>query len=176
MMTLLTFLATLIINLTFLVHNTDYQVHAQQLIRLEYSIEEAVAASTLYEEQEEFAEGRKIFNYPEGIKAANHILIEKQRFDASTLEATWDYATRTYAASIKPLPNSYWQDTVHYSIEFFDDSNATYPFLYNKGNLAVAIGDPTAVINIGAGKPNYRLLSTDGVNSQRGAAYTWEVR
>lgn len=68
------FLGLLIINVSFLVYQGDVEHYAKGQIILKALAEECAAGAALYFEQEEFSNGRLVFNYNEGVKYLEHIL------------------------------------------------------------------------------------------------------
>lgn len=153
--------ALFLISITFTVFQQDYNLHQQQIHNLKFTAEETTAAAAQYIVEIEYAEGRLVFNQVEGIKAAEYMIKKHLKVDDNFI----------------PEDNSYWQEEITYVIEFFDDSNSTFPFLYeyNSTLFTLTITDPIVVITIDAGKPRYRIL-VNPPNAIRTAAHEWKSR
>ena len=110
---------------------------------------------------EDYTDGKLIFNQSESTKAVEYILQKNLKLNSNLF----------------PESNSYWQEQIHYEINFFDDSTTAYPYLYEDVNkfITLTITDPTVVITINVGKPRYRLLDNPP-NVIRTAAHEWKGR
>jgi len=155
--------AVIILATSFLCFQFDYNLHQQQIHSLKFTCEEAAAAAAQFYIKEEYAEGYKVFNKEEGIKAAEHII-------KSHLRLNDDFT---------PKADSYWTDRATYQIYFFDDSNTVYPALYEDDSslFTVVITDPTVIVKINAGKGNYRIQNLKNISSSiQIAAHEWKER
>jgi hypothetical protein len=169
------FIASFIMNMTFLIDSFDFNAHNQHVVHLGRVAGEVAAASVQFVEENDYAEGVKVFKYEQGIMQANAMLATNLNADIDSVQGNWDYDSRTYTAIIEPLANNYIKDTIKYTIIFFDDSNTSYPVLYQNGTFIHAIGDPTAVVIIDTGKPRYRSIFAPK-STKLGAAQTWQAR
>ena len=153
--------AMFIVFMIFTVFQYDYNLHQQYLYNLKFAAQEAAAAGSQYWSKAEFAEGRFIFNQTEGKKAAEYIIRQQLKLDEF----------------LQPLSGSYWQEKVTYTMEFFDDSNSNFPFLYENADhlFTITIAEPSVVITINAGKPRYRLIENPP-DAVRVAAHEWKER
>ncbi|WP_240416482.1 hypothetical protein [Paenibacillus periandrae] len=149
-----------LLNMTFLNIQDEYNRAERQYIKLKYIAEEAAAAATQYHDSIAYSNGSMVFNQSEGIKAAEYVIRKGLNLDNNFI----------------PMPGSYWIDKVTYNIQFFDDSNSSYPILYNhsSGYFSMAIGDPSVVITIMVGKPRYSIVTPPRLF--RTAAHEWKER
>src|SRR5665648_149469 len=69
---------------------------------LKYVAGEVSVSASLFISDEEFSNGKKVFNQVEGNKAIKHQLKNLLKLDES----------------LNPLPNSYWQDTITYRVYY----------------------------------------------------------
>lgn len=154
-------IAIFFISMTFTVFQQDYNLHQQHLYNLKFTAQEASAAAAQYIVNDYYKEGMLVFNQSEGTKAAEYIIQKQLKVDENLL----------------PLAGSYWRNQVNYQLEFFDDSNSTFPFLYTHytNSFTLTIREPTVIVTIDAGKPRYRIF-TDLPNSIRVAAHEWKGR
>lgn len=154
-------MALLIPDFMFLRFQDEYNRAERHLIQLKYIAEEAAAAAAQYHDSVEYSKGKKVFNRVEAIKAAEYVIKKDLNLDNNYI----------------PMEGSYWTDKVTYTIDFFDDSNTIYPYLYShsSGMFTLAIGDPTVVITINVGKPRY-FIATPPNNMFRTAAHEWKER
>ncbi len=154
-------LAMFIVSIGFTVFQQDYNLHQQHLYRLKFTAQEAAAAASQYYVKEEYGKGKFVFNQGEAIQAAEYIMAKQLKLDDFLL----------------PQENSYWQEPVQYTIEFFDDANAAFPFLYEHDQdlFTLTITNPSVIITINAGNPRYRMLDNPP-NCIRVAAHEWKDR
>ncbi|MFE5324644.1 hypothetical protein ACFQ88_38990 [Paenibacillus sp. NPDC056579] len=143
-----------------MVNSQDHNTAQRYLYDLKFVAEEAAAAAAQYYVKNQYAQGRYQFDQDKGIVAAEYVIKKNLKLDDQFV----------------PLSNSYWQEKITYSIEFFDDLNTTYPYLYQhtSGDFTLAIGDPTVVVTINAGKARYRVLTAPSL--YRTAAHTFKER
>lgn len=120
----------------------DTNMHQRQMQKLKFVAEEAAAAGAQYYVKEEYAKGNYVFNKAEGTKAAEYYIKKNLKLDDN----------------FNPTGNNYWTDKVTYTIEFYDDSNTKFPYLYNhsSGMLTKVLTSPSVVVCINTGKPRYR--------------------
>lgn len=151
--------AIFLISMSFTIFQQDYNLHQQHLYSLKFTAEEAAAAAAQYLELNQYKNGRLVFNQAEGTKAAEYIIKQQLKLDDN----------------FAPLFGSYWHDQVQYKIEYFDDSNSTFPFLYTHEmtQISITIAEPTVVVTIDAGKPQYRMFANPP-NAIRVASHSWK--
>lgn len=139
-------IALFIVFMIFTFYQYDYNMYQEQVYNLKFVAEEAAAAAAQYVYVSKYAEGDLVFNYEEGILAAEYIISKNLKLDDNFF----------------PKVNTYWQEQIKYNIYFFDDSNSTYPVLYEDigTNFILTITEPTVVIKINAGKPRYKLINS----------------
>jgi hypothetical protein len=149
----------LIPDFMFLVYEDQYNRAERHMIQLKYIAEEAAAAAAQYHSKVEYSNGKMVFNQAEAIKATEFVIKTDLNLDNNFV----------------PMAGSYWTDKVTYTINFYDDSNTTYPYLYthNSSLFTLAIGDPTIIITINVGKPRYSIV-TPPANLFRTAAHEWQ--
>lgn len=73
------FWGLLIVNISFVVYQGDMSRYVQAQVFLKAIAEECAAGSALYFNQEEYSDGRFIFNYDEGRKYTEYIIGESQK-------------------------------------------------------------------------------------------------
>lgn len=159
----LIWMCLLVVDFMFLDFQDQYNRAERQSIRLKYIAEEAAAAAAQFYDYQEYALGRKVFNQAEGIRAAEAVIKNNLFLDNDFM----------------PAENSYWTEQITYTIEFFDDSNTTYPYLYEHASsyFTLAIGDPTVIVTINAGKPRFPVyITSNPPDIFRTAAHEWKQR
>lgn len=155
--------AIVILYMSGLVFSEDNYNHERELIKLKYVSEEAAAAAAQYQDASYYKDGKFVFNETEGDKAAAYIIQQDLKLDNN----------------FNPTSSSYWKQKVTYTVQYFDDSNTKYPYLYTdpKGVLNHVITSPTVVVSIDAGKARYRLISNENIpEAYRVAAHSWKDR
>jgi hypothetical protein len=157
----LLWISLLLVSFIFLQYVDEYNRAERHLLRLKYVAEEAAAAAAQYQDNLQYSNGRKVFNQVEGIKAAEYVIKESLNLDNNFV----------------PQAGSYWRDKITYRIEFFDDSNTAYPMLYShpSSRFTLAIGDPTVIVTINAGRPRFSI-APEPSNLFRTAAHEWLQR
>lgn len=154
-------IAIFFISMLFTIFHQDYNLHQEHLFNLKFITAETAAAGAQFIELEEYKEGGLVFNQEEGKKACEYIIQKQLSLDED----------------MNPSIDSYWQGQIKCTIEFFDDSNTTFPFLYSRdnGNFTLTITEPTVVVVLNAGKPRYRLYNNTS-DVIRIAAHSWKGR
>lgn len=155
--------AALILALFCYSFNNDLGLNKHANNDLRMVCEEASVAGTLFIQQDQFSEGKIIFNREESIRAIEAIIISMLKLDDSFI----------------PTQESYWQDKVQYKVYFCDDSNTEYPYLFTdpETDFIYLVKEPTVIVTINAGKGRYALqFLKDGPDNIRSAAHTWEGR
>lgn len=159
----ITGVASLLLSLLFYLFLHDYNLNKQALIDLKVVCEEASVAGALFIDEAEYGEGRTVFNQTESIKAIEAIIIAMLELDDD----------------MTPTHNTYWQDQIKYKPYFYDDSNTTYPCLFEDADTGytVLIKSPTVIVTINAGAGRYSLpmLRTNQDNI-RSSSHVWEGR
>lgn len=146
----------------FLYFQEDHDRFQRYDFRAKYAAEEAAAAAAQYIQNDQYGEGKLVFNQEEAIKAAEYMLKTHLSLDNQ----------------FKPIPGTYWLDQMSYKIEFFDESNTTFPKLYEHESnyFTMVITDPTVVITVNLGRPRYRVVFKNAPPVFRTAAHTWKER
>lgn len=154
-------MAMALVSMLFIVFQEEYNRFNRYLHKEKFTTEEVAAAASQYRYLSDYSEGRIVFNQPEAIKAAEYVL-------KKNLKLNEDFT---------PLDNSYWKDTISYTIEFFDDSNTTFPFLYEHDTnyFTLTLTDPTVIVTINLGSPDFSTF-TNSHSFFRTAAHTWQER
>lgn len=155
-------LALFFVSMVFTIFQQDYNIHQEQTYNVKFTALEAANAASQYIMVDSYKEGKLVFNQIEGTKAAEEIIKSQLKLDENMM----------------PLTGSYWQEQVKYSLEFFDDANAVFPFLYNSKQVpfSLTITNPTVVITIDAGQPRYRVKYSNLSDVTRIAAQEWKGR
>lgn len=159
----ITGMAMFLLSMVFTVYQHDYNLHQEQIYNLKFAAEESAAAAAQYLFDDGYSEGMLVFNQLEGEKAARYILQEQLKLDDNLV----------------PRENSYWQEQIQYTIEFLDDSNTVFPYLYehSTASLVLTLTEPTVIIAVNTGKPRYRIFSSLYLPSSiRVAAYELKER
>lgn len=163
MKTFLVSIATILICTLFQVFQVDYNLHQLHLNKLKICTESAAAAAAQYKNNVAYSNGIYQFNQAEGIKAAEHII-------KKNLNVNEDFTQK---------PGNYWQDTVTYTIQFFDDTNTTYPYTYTDAasGYTATIDEPTVIVAVSCGRARYRVPYITLIpESRRITAHEWVGR
>jgi hypothetical protein len=151
--------ALVIVCMTGIFGQEDINAHQRQLGKLKFVCEESAAGAAQFRVESQYSIGKYVFNQAESIKAAEYYIKKDLNLDNN----------------FNPIGNNYWTDKITYTIEFFDDSNTAFPYLYKhpSGAMTQVLASPTIVITIYAGKPRYRNIK-NVPNSFRIAAHAWK--
>ena len=144
------------------IYNEDNNTYNRYNQVLKFVAEEAAAAAAQYYSKEDYGEGMIVFDQTEGVKAAEYVIKKNLYLDDSFM----------------PIPNNYFKEKVNYTIEFFDHSSSSFPFLYTHDVIffTEAIGDPTVVVTIDAGLARHRTLDTTDIPVLiRAASHEWKA-
>jgi hypothetical protein len=155
--------AALLLSLIFYLFLHDFNMNRQAFEDLKVVCEEASVAGALFIDQEEYSEGRIVFNQAESIKAIEAVIKTMLRLDDNMM----------------PTPESYWQEQVTYRTYFYDDSNTVYPYLFVDPETGYThlIKSPYVVVTINAGEGRYTLpFLRTGLDNIRSSGHTWEDR
>lgn len=168
-------LAVIILYSMFIVYQQDNNMYIRQLENLKYVADEAAASGALFFDEVEYSEGRKVYKKSESNKAIEFMIKDLLKLDNS----------------FKPLSNSYWSDTIEYDVYYFDDSKtmtqyknnnlvkiepfSSYGFMFEdpKAVYIKYIDEPTVIVTINAGKPNFRLSFINTTDTYRSSGYEY---
>lgn len=155
-------MAIIMVFVPVLVFQQDYNLHQLHSDNIRYVAEEAAAGAAQYFNLSKYADGIFEFNQAESIRAAEYII-------KKDLKLNGDFT---------PIANTYWQDQITYTIEFFDDTNTVYPYLYTSpvANYTETIAEPTVIVTINCGTPRYRVPFVNPPDAIRLAAHAWKER
>ncbi len=155
--------AALLLSIVFYSFLHDFNLNRQALEELKVVCEEASAAGSLFIDDEEYAEGKIVFNQIESVKAIEAVIIASLELDSN----------------MDPSVATYWQKKITYKAYFIDDRATDYPYLYidSDTGYTTLIKAPTVVVTINGGKGRYALpLLKNGSDNIRSGAHTWEDR
>jgi hypothetical protein len=130
----------------------DYNKHQEQLHLLKFIAEESAAAAAQFISLTQYKDGYLVFNQAEGNRAARRVI-------ENSMEVGY-----------------YWSEPVEYTINYFDDLNTDYPYIFSKNDIDVEIvvKEPTVVVAINAGPSKYGLTkSTPDITAV--AAHEWKA-
>lgn len=155
-------IALFVIGVLYLHINQEENFMEEQDLKLHFVAQEAAAAAGQYFLPDPFAQGQYVFNQTQGNQAAQFIVEANLHLNDQ----------------LQPLQHSYWKGPVTVSIQYFDDSNTTYPYLYEhpSGDFAEVFDSPSVVVTINAGQPVVPMISKNPPNLFRVGAYTWKKR
>lgn len=144
----------------FMVFQDEHNRAIRYLEKGKFDAEEVAAAAAQYVVPAEYAKGNIVFNRSEAIRAAEFILKSRLRLDTNFV----------------PI-QTYWTDRIDYDIEFFDESNTAFPYLYEHDTsyFSLLLTGPTVIVTIHFGKARYSLYDPGGALF-RTAAHEWKER
>lgn len=151
---------SLLLSIMFFLFMHDYNMNKQAIENLKFVCEEASVAGSLFIDNEQYGEGKIIFNKIEATKAIDAVII-------SMLNLQTD---------MTPKSNSYWREKIERKIQFFDNSNTTFPcdFIDSDTGYYILMRGPHVIVTINAGKPRYTLsLLKNGPDSIRSSGHEW---
>jgi len=156
-------LAVVIVCTYFIVFQQDYNLNQLENMEVKFVAEEAAAAAAQYYDKLSFSNGIYKLNPIEGTKAAEYII-------KKDLKLNDDFT---------PIADTYWTDRITYTIEYFDDTNTTYPLEYNNASISYTdtVVAPTVIVTINCGRAKYRVPYI--INTQqniRAAAHEFKPR
>jgi len=151
-----------ILFLMFSIYQQDNNRFLKEYENLKHVADDAAAAGGLYFDSYQYSLGKMVFDKTEAEKAIKYIIKTNLHLDDT----------------FKPLPNSYWTDTIKFYIYYFDDLNTTFPYLFQDPQTMYTklITEPTIVVTINAGKPRYRLSFLTVHDAIRSASYEYYER
>ena len=156
----------------------DYRQSERSNYRVKYVCEELSASAATFYDAEEYANGFKIFDTYQGIRAIEDQITHLLAFDSNGV----------------PVSGSYWTGNLHYKAYFYDDSlekkvytdgsltseeSFSYPYSHfdDWTSCNKLITSPTVVVTINAGPGRYRLNFLDIIpDTVRTAAHVQEDR
>ena len=174
----ITTLAVILLYTFTIIFTQDYRQAQRNSYRVKYACEELSASAATFYDREQYSEGYTVFNTDQGIRAIEDQLTNLLSVDGSR----------------SPISGSYWTDTLHYKVYFYDDSlekkeytdgiltgtdSFTYPHSHNDGWTAynTIIICPTVIVTINAGIGKFRLNILDSLPDViRSASHVWEDR
>ncbi|GEM_PF-6604124 len=151
-------IALVLIFSLFSVYQSDSNRLSEHKEALKYAADEAAATAGLFYRQEEYAEGRKVFDDEKANEKLRSVTRKNLKLDEE----------------MKPLEGGYWTDKLHYEVVYFDDSLkkrvykdgnyiSTESFSYGDVFEDVTCGyikvitEPAVAVMFHAGKPGMRL-------------------
>ena len=169
-------IAIIIIVLIMLVFQIDNYNYRLQSNFLKNCVDEASNSAMLFYDENEFKDGKKIFDEVDGIKSIEHVIQSYLKADISLV----------------PKKESYWTDKISYTVYFFNDNltcniyengiktnkfDFTYPYLYTDEelNYKKSVGKATIIVTINAGKVRYRLSFSEKPSCIRSSGYEYEI-
>lgn len=175
---LITTLAVMVLYSFTITFTQDYKQAQRNNYRVKYVCEELSATAATFYDREQYSEGYTVFNTEQGINAIKDQITNLLSVDADG----------------NSIDNSYWRDTLHYMVYFYDDSlikkvyigreffgseSFLYPYFHKdywiKYNTMIT--SPTVVVTINAGNPVFRLsLFNNLSNITRSSSHVWEYR
>ena len=168
-------IASFLFAMYFFLFLHDYNINKYYLEELKFTCEEASAAGSLFIDWEEYGEGIIVFNYTESEKAIYNVIATKLKYDLNqdTFEMTL-------------TENSYWKDNnIEVDIVFYDQSNLSnnnveppengenFPIPGIEKITGKPITEPSVVVKINAGKPNYKLKFLNINDNIRSSGHAW---
>ena len=174
----ITTLAVILLYTFTITFTQDYRQAQRNSYRLKYVCEELSASAATFYDREQCSEGYTVFDTEEGIMAIEDQLMNILSVDSNGI----------------PLPNSYWTDTLHYKIYFYDDSltekvytdgvltstdSFSYPYSHTDEwtSYNTIITCPTVVVTVNAGASRFRLKLLGNLPDMiRSASHEWENR
>ncbi len=163
----------LLIMIVFQVDNYNYRLESNFL---KYCADEASNSASLFYDEIDYSNGKKIYNEVEGLKVIEYVIENYLKTDATLV----------------PLRSSYWKDKIQYTAYFFDDDllcsvykngikvnsfSFSYPYLYTDEDLNYkkSIGKSCVIVTINAGKTKYRLNFIAKPFCIRSSGYEYEI-
>lgn len=152
---------TLILSIFVSLTVSDVKTYQRYNFELKYACEELSATGSLYNDNEEYSNGRKIFNQTEAEKAIREQL--------KSMLTTDDF--------LKPLHNSYWTENIELHTYYIDDSNTTFPYLFVDPltGYTVTFTMPAVAVTINAGNGRFTFpWLFDTGQAIRSASHEWK--
>ena len=174
----ITALAVIVLYTFTITFTQDYRQAQRNSYRLKYACEELSASAATFYDMEQYSEGYTVFDTDQGMRAVEDQLINLLSVDGNS----------------DPLSDSYWVDTLHYMVYFYDDSlvmkvytdgeftsskSFSYPYFHKDQwtDYNAIITSPTVVVTINAGDPIFRLkLFGNLPDVIRSASHVWGDR
>ena len=149
----------------------DYNLNKYYLDELKFTCEEASAAGSLFISWEDYGDGIIVFNYEESEKAIYSVIAEMLKLDLDINNF-----------NMKRKNNSYWKDdNIEVNIVFYDEhefsnSGVNPPKIGKRFSIPderTGITEPSIIVEINAGKANYRLKYLNTNDNIRSSIHTW---
>jgi len=174
----ITVLAVIVLYTFTIIFTQDYRQAQRNSYRVKYACEELSASAAIFYDREQYSEGYTVFNTDQGIRAIEDQLTNLLSVDSSR----------------SPISGSYWSDTLHYKVYFYDDSlerkeytdgsltgtvSFSYPYSHNDGwtGYNTIIICPTVIVTINAGVGKFRLNFLNRLPDViRSASHEWKDR
>jgi len=174
----ITALAVILLYTFTITFTQDYRQAQRNSYRLKYTCEELSASAATFYDREQYSDGYTVFDTDQGIKVIEDQITNLLSVDSKRI----------------PLPNSYWTDTLHYKVYFYDDSlirkvytdgvltstnsfSYPYPHVDEWTSYNTIITCPTVVVTINAGAGRFRLKFLDNLPDMiRSASHEWKDR
>jgi len=174
----ITTLAVIMLYTFTIIFTQDYRQAQRNSYRVKYACEELSASAATFYDREQYSEGYTVFDTDQGIRAIEDQLTNLISVDDSRC----------------PISGSYWTDTLHYKVYFYDDSlerkeytdgilngmdSFSYPYSHNDSWTAynTIITCPTVIVTINAGVGKFRMDFLDNLPDViRSGSHEWEDR
>jgi hypothetical protein len=156
-------IATILLSVFVTVFYQDLKQAELRNFELKYVAEELSASASLFINEQEYSRGRIVFDQTEALRAFDHQIKTLLHLDNG----------------FNPLTTSYWTEKVTYRINFYDDSNTAYPYLFTDPDtmFTYVVTEPTVVVTLNTGKARYRISFLDSTDDNiRSAAHEWKNR
>lgn len=174
----ITALAVIVLYSFTITFTQDYRQAQRNSYRVKYACEELSASAATFYDREQYSEGYTVFDTDQGIEVIEDQIINLLSVDGNR----------------EPLSGSYWTDTLHYMVYFYDDSlvmkvytdgeytslkSFSYPYCHTDQwtNYNAIITSPTVIVTVNAGVGRFRLkLFGNLPDVIRSASHEWEDR
>ena len=161
-------IASFLFAMSFFLFLHDYNLNKYYLDELKFVCEEASVAGSSFIDWEEYGEGKIVFNYDQSNKAIKFVI-------SSMLKLGRD--------NMMPENHPYWKDEIEVKVTYYDESdidsenvNICYKKDERTGLYIAKKGcdeEPSIIVEINAGKPNYRLKYLNINDNIRSSGHAW---
>ena len=172
-------IASFLFAMSFFLFLHDYNLNKYYLDELKFACEEASVAGCLFIDWEQYGEGKIVFNYDQSNKAIKFVI-------SSMLKLGRD--------NMMPENHPYWKDEIEVKVTYYDESdidsenvNICYEIDESTGlhiaikrcgkgldeSTGLDIKEPSIIVEINAGKPNYRLKYLNINDNIRSSGHAW---
>lgn len=151
--------AITIIFTMFIVYQQDHDMLIYHQEELKNIADDCANSASLFYDIDNYSNGLKVFNSKEGKKVIEYMLI-------SNLSLT---------QNLNPTQDSYWREQIDYNVDFYDDENTVFPYLYKSQwtGYERLLKEPTVIVEIDGGKGRYRLGFINPRTVVRSSAYEY---